>query len=187
MLINKGEWLKDHSHFLLKTRKETVKQVKKPSKNIASAAAELLGPTINELGYELWDVEYVKEGSEYYLRITIDTEEGITIDDCEKVHRAIDPILDEADPIEDSYHLEVSSPGIERELKYDWHFDAFIGSTVEVKLYAPVNGVKSVVGELVAHSDEGVRVSCAGTEMLLPSDKVAKVQTVFDFDNIEEN
>ncbi|MBE6606436.1 MAG: ribosome maturation factor RimP [Ruminococcaceae bacterium] len=157
--------------------------MKKGAKNIASAVSELLLGTVNELGYELWDVEYVKEGSEYYLRITIDSEDGITIDDCEKVHRAIDPILDEADPIEDSYHLEVSSPGIERELKYDWHFDVFVGSEVEAKLYAPINGTKSVRGELVSKTEEGVCIKTHDGEIILPDDKVAKVQTVFDFDN----
>ena len=161
--------------------------MKKGAKNIASAVNELLLGIINELGYVLWDVEYVKEGSEYYLRITIDNEEGITIDDCEKVHRAIDPVLDEADPIEDSYHLEVSSPGIERELKYDWHFEAFAGSTVEVKLYAPLDGSKSMVGELVSKTSDGVCVNVQGENVILPDDKIAKVQTVFDFDNIEDN
>ncbi len=160
--------------------------MKKSTKNIASSVAELIGPTVGELGYDLWDVEYVKEGSEYYLRITIDREEGINIDDCEKVHRAIDPILDEADPIEDSYHLEVSSPGIERQLKYDWHFDAFIGCEIEVKLYAPVNGVKSYIGVLTSHNSEGVSIEQAGDILSFPHDKIAKVQTVFNFDSIDE-
>ncbi|MBQ7821359.1 MAG: ribosome maturation factor RimP [Clostridia bacterium] len=153
---------------------------------MASAVADLIGPTVSELDYDLWDVEYVKEGSEYYLRITIDREEGITIDDCEKVHRAIDPLLDEADPIEDSYHLEVSSPGIERELKYDWHFDEFVGCTVEAKLYAPLNGAKSFVGALVSRTDEGVTLDQSGTAVTIPNDNIAKVQTVFDFDSIDE-
>lgn len=160
--------------------------MKKASKNIASAVAELIGPTVSSLDYDLWDVEYVKEGADYYLRITIDREEGITIDDCEAVHRAIDPILDEADPIEDSYHLEVSSPGIERELKYDWHFEEFVGADVEVKLYAPVNGAKSYIGELLGSDEQGVRIKAGEDEMTFPHDKVAKVVTVFDFDSIEE-
>ena len=159
--------------------------MKKPSKNIAATVADLIGPVVSELDYDLWDVEYVKEGSEYYLRITIDREEGITIDDCETVHRAIDPLLDEADPVEDSYHLEVSSPGIERELKYDWHFEEFIGARVEVKLYAPVNGIKSAVGELSGYSDEGVKIKVGEDEHTYPHDKVAKVSTVFDFEDIE--
>ncbi len=160
--------------------------MKKSSKNIASTVAELVGPPISEMDYDLWDVEYVKEGADYYLRITIDRAEGITIDDCEKVHRAIDPLLDEADPIEDSYHLEVSSPGIERELKYDWHFEEFIGEKVEVKLYAPLNGVKSLCGNLVAKTENGVTVNVNGEEITIDDEKIAKVQTVFDFNSIED-
>ena len=160
--------------------------MKKASKNIASAVADLIGPTVSELDYDLWDVEYVKEGSEYYLRITIDREEGITIDDCETVHRAIDPILDEADPIEDSYHLEVSSPGIERELKYDWHLDEFIGAEVEAKLYAPMNGSKSYKGALLGYNDAEIKLNYANGEIVLPREKVSKINTVFNFDDIKD-
>ena len=95
---------------------------------------------VEGLGYTLWDVEYVKEGSEWYLRVTIDSPSGITIDDCERVHRAIDPVIDEHDPIENAYHLEVSSPGIERVLRTDAHLAAFAGEEVEVRLYAAVDG-----------------------------------------------
>ncbi len=160
--------------------------MKKGSKNIASTVADLIGPTVSELDFDLWDVEYVKEGSEYYLRITIDREEGITIDDCELVHRAIDPLLDEADPIEDSYHLEVSSPGIERELKYDWHYDAFIGAEVEAKLYAPINGAKAYRGTLVAYSENDITINNGLSDIVLPSGKVSKVNTVFNFDEIKD-
>ena len=160
--------------------------MKKNSKNIASTVADLIGPTVAELDYDLWDVEYVKEGSEYYLRITIDREEGITIDDCELVHRTIDPMLDEADPIEDSYHLEVSSPGIERELKYDWHFEAFIGAEVEAKLYAPVNGAKSYRGVLAGYSEAEIIINVGDTDVALPSDKVSKVNTVYNFEEIKD-
>ena len=82
----------------------------KGSKNVVSVVREALEPVITELGYRLWDLEYVKEGAEYFLRFTIDSDDGITIDDCEKVHRTIDPLLDELDPIEGSYNLQVSSP-----------------------------------------------------------------------------
>ena len=91
--------------------------MKKSTKNIASTVRELIAPTAESLGLILWDVEYVKEGTEWYLRVTIDTEEGVTIEDCEKMHRAIDPLLDEADPIEGSYTFEVSSAGADRVLK----------------------------------------------------------------------
>ena len=93
------------------------------TKNIAGVVTELITPVADELGYELWDVEFVKEGTRRILRVTIDSEEGITIDDCERMHRAIDPVLDEADPIESAYYLEVSSPGIERELRTERHIE----------------------------------------------------------------
>ena len=110
----------------------------KGSKNVVSVVREALEPVITELGYRLWDLEYVKEGAEYFLRFTIDSDDGITIDDCEKVHRTIDPLLDELDPIEGSYNLQVSSPGLERDVKYDWHYAALIGEKLELKLYAPI-------------------------------------------------
>lgn len=160
--------------------------MKRSSKNIAATVAELIAPTVNELGYLIWDVEYVKEGADYYLRITIDNENGIDIIDCEKVHRAVDPLLDEADPIEESYHLEVSSPGVERELKYDWHFEEFMGCEVEIKLYAPLDGVKSAVGELVSYSEDGIAIKQGEKETVFPLEKVAKVKTVFDFDSLDE-
>ena len=96
----------------------------KGQKNIAQTVTDLIIGKINDLGYSLWDVEYVKEGASYYLRITIDSENGISIDDCEKVHRGIETILDDADPIEGAYHLEVSSPGIEHVLRTEDHFPA---------------------------------------------------------------
>lgn len=89
----------------------------KKTKNTAAAVTELISDTVASLGFELWDVEYVKEGADMYLRITIDAPETIDIDDCENVSRAINPILDDADPIDEPYMLEVSSPGIERQLR----------------------------------------------------------------------
>ena len=94
----------------------------------------------------------------YHLEITIDSEEGISITDCEKVHRAIDPILDEADPIENAYRLEVSSPGIERELRTDAHLQASIGCVVELRFFAAQNGVKTLVGALTDANGESVTV-----------------------------
>ena len=96
-------------------------------KSVALHVRELVAPTADELGLKLWDVEYVKEGADYVLRITIDSDEGITIDDCERFHRAIDPVIDEDDPIENSYKLEVSSPGVERVLTRPEHFEAMKG------------------------------------------------------------
>ena len=129
--------------------------MKKSNGGIVCAVKKIAEPLAEELGYFLWDVEYVKEGAEMYLRITIDSEDGITIEDCEKMHRAIDPLLDEADPIEDAYHLEVSSPGIERDLRTDMQINACEGWDVEVRLYAPIDGAKSYIGALQELDEEG--------------------------------
>ena len=151
-------------------------------KNIAGTVKALAEPIAEELGYFIWDVEFVKEGARRILRITIDNEEGITIDDCEKFHRAIDPVLDEADPIEEAYYLEVSSPGIERELKNDMHIAACEGWQVEVKLYAPVDGSKVFRGELCECPDGYIVIKSEGEEKRFPSAAVAKIATVFEFD-----
>ena len=151
------------------------------SKNVASVVKELISPMADEMGYFLWDVEFVKEGADKYLRITIDNEEGITIEDCEKFHRAIDPLLDEADPISEAYILEVSSPGIERELKNPMHIEACEGWDVEVKLYAPVNGTKLFRGELCECPEGTVVIKVGEEEISFDASAVAKVSTVFDF------
>ena len=153
---------------------------------IAAQAERDITPVVSELGYDVWDVEYVKEGSEMYLRITIDKPDGITIDDCETVHRAIDPVLDEVDPIEDAYHLEVSSPGIERELRTDAHFAAFAGKEIEVRLYAPSDGAKVWTGDLLGlDADGSVRLSVNGSEKRFPRASVAAARTVFRFENAD--
>ena len=151
------------------------------TKNIAGVVSELIAPVADELGYELWDVEFVKEGTRRILRVTIDCEEGITIEDCEKMHRAIDPILDEADPIECAYYLEVSSPGIERELRTNRHIEACLGCRVEARLYAPVDGTKSFVGTLAAFSDGKITVDTPAGERVFELRDVAKLRTLFDF------
>ena len=150
-------------------------------KNIAAVVTELITPTVDELGYDLWDVEYVKEGARWFLRITIDSENGVDIDDCEKVHRAIDPLLDEADPIENSYYLEVSSPGIERELRTEAHLLASLGEKVEVRLYAPIDGAKTFVGVLEAYENGKLSITTPEGVLTLDMPAVAKVKTVFDF------
>ena len=114
--------------------------------NIAEKVEALIRPCISELGYRIWDVEYVKEGTEWYLRVTLDSDSGIGIDDCERVSRAINPIIDEANPIEDFYYLEVSSPGIERVLRRPEHFAASIGCDVEISLFAPDERKKKAYG-----------------------------------------
>ncbi len=160
--------------------------MKKSTGGVVKAVRAIAEPLAEELGYFLWDVEYVKEGADMFLRITIDSEEGIQIEDCEKMHRAIDPLLDEADPIEGAYHLEVSSPGIERELKTDLHVEACLGWDVEVRLYAPVDGAKSFFGVLEGIDEENnVVISLSDKEedvRRFPRSAVASLRTHFEFD-----
>ena len=158
----------------------------KKSGGVVATVKRIAEPIAEELGYELWDVEYVKEGADYYLRITIDSPEGITIEDCEKMHRAIDPVLDEEDPIEGFYHLEVSSTGIERELKTDRHIAASEDWSVEVRLYAPVDGSKTYTGRLLPLGENGdVRIAADpdGRELSFPRASVASLRTTYDFED----
>ena len=150
-------------------------------KRIADVVTELLTPVINDLGYEVWDVEYVREAAEWFLRITIDSPEGIDIDDCEKVHRAIDPVLDDADPIDDSYRLEVSSPGLERDIRTDAHFTACIGEKIEVRLFANLDGKKVHTGILRDYRDKQIVLECEDGERTIERKAASKIKTVFDF------
>jgi len=134
---------------------------------------------VTELGYRIWDVTYQKLGADYHLEITIDSDDGINIDDCEKVHRAIDPILDEYDFIEGFYYLEVSSPGIERELRTEEHILHSLGLTVEVKLFAAKDGKKSFVAVLDSYEDGRVTFDLDGEKITLAASEVSKMTTVF--------
>ena len=152
------------------------------STSVAEIVRTLAEPVAEEIGCWVWDVEYVKEGARRILRITIDKEEGVTIDDCEQMHRAMDPILDEADPIEEQYYLEVSSPGIERELRTEEHIIACEGWDVEVRLYAPIDGSKLFRGVLLDMGEQGeVRIDAAGTVLTFPRSAVAKLRTYYEF------
>ena len=156
--------------------------MKKSTKNIASTVRELIAPTAESLGLILWDVEYVKEGTEWYLRITIDSDEGITIDDCEKMHRAIDPILDEADPIEGSYILEVSSPGLGRPLKKEKDFKRSLGEEVEIRLFRQVEHQKEWIGLLTAYDQQTVTIETEdGREMTFERSNLALIRLAFFF------
>ncbi|MBO7341152.1 MAG: ribosome maturation factor RimP [Clostridia bacterium] len=152
------------------------------NKNIAATVREGITPTADALGYMLWDVEFLKEGARRILRVTIDSENGITIEDCEKMHRAIDPILDEIDPIEDAYDLEVSSPGIERDLRTSAHIDACVGERVEARFFAPFEGIKQIEGVLLGREgEESVCIEVNGEEKKFPRNAISKLQTLFDF------
>jgi ribosome maturation factor RimP len=154
----------------------------KNQKNIAGRVTEIIAPTAAEQGLILWDVEYVREGARQVLRVTIDSPKGINIEDCEKFHHAIDPVLDAADPIETAYYLEVSSPGIERELKYPEHFMACRGWDIEIKLYAPdEKGSKSISGVLAGFEDGKILVDTPEGRRVIDAATAAKVRTVYDF------
>lgn len=150
--------------------------MKSNGKTVTEAEA-LVTPVAESLGYKVWDVEYVKEGTERILRITIDSENGIDIDDCEKMSRAIDPLLDEADIIDEAYSLEVSSPGVEREIKTDFHMSECMGETVQAKLYAPIDNMKTVVGTLDGYDDESVTVG----GIKIPKKSIAKMNVYYEF------
>ena len=121
---------------------------------------ELCQPIVEGLGLSLWDVRYVKEGADWFLRVYIDKPEGVDITDCEKVSRAINDPLDELDPIESAYCLEVCSPGIERELVRDEHFEQFIGADIMVKMLRPVEGIgKEFAGVLTDYNGGEVTIT----------------------------
>ena len=148
---------------------------------ITDQVTEFAKPVVESFGCKLWDVEYVREGSERYLRIYIDKDGGVDIDDCEKIHRAIDPILDEKDPITDSYHFEVSSAGLERALKRPGDFEQFMGSAVLVKLYRPRNGLKEIPGFLRGYEDGKITVEAGKETITFQKSEVALVRLRVEF------
>ena len=131
---------------------------------------------VREEGCSLWDVEYVREAGTWYLRIYIDKEGGVGIDDCERISRRLDPILDEADPIPESYVFEVGSAGVERELKRPSDFAQFLGSEVEVRLYQPKDGRKAWVGELTGYDDGDVSIRAGKEEIRFARAQIAQVK-----------
>ena len=139
---------------------------------ITEKVEALAKPVVEDEGCELWAVEYVREAGSWYLRVLIDKDGGVGIDDCERISRRLDPILDEADPIPDSYVFEVGSAGAERELKRPSDFERYIGSEIEVKLYQPYQGKKSYVGTLEAYEDGDVTV----LSVLLKKEQIAQVK-----------
>ena len=135
----------------------------------------LARPIAETQGVEIWDVEYVKEAGQWFLRVYLDKDGGIGINDCEAFSRALDPILDEADPIPGSYVFEVSSAGAERELKRPGDFEKFLGSEVEVKLYKAVDGRKTYTGKLLSYADGDVMVEVGGAARTFAKADVASV------------
>lgn len=143
---------------------------------------KLLEPILTANNFELYDVEYVKEGGNWFLRVYIDKENGITVDDCEVVSRALSDLLDKNDFIPDAYILEVSSPGLGRHLKKDKHFAKSIGEEVEIKLYKPVNKKKEFVGILTAFDQDTLTLELENsTVMVINRSDIAMVRLTFDF------
>ena len=138
-------------------------------------------PVVESFGCKLWDVEYVREGSERYLRLYIDKDGGVDIEDCEKIHRAVDPILDEKDPIAESYHFEVCSAGLERALKRPADFEQFMDSPVTVKLYRPRNGLKEIPGILRGYEDGCVTLEAGKETIAFTKSEVALVRLRVEF------
>ena len=151
------------------------------STNIETRVEELLKSIIENIGYELYDVRYEKEGKDYYLRIIIDKPEGIDINDCEKVNNAINDILDEADYIKDQYFLEVSSPGLERILRKEKHFLSQIGKEVSVKLFKPINKQKELIGILEEYNNTELTIKVDDETIKINLKDIALVKTIFNW------
>ena len=148
---------------------------------VTELVAAFARPIVEAQGCELWDVEYVREGSEYFLRLYLDKEGGVDINDCEAVSRAVDPILDEQDPIPGSYQFEVCSAGLERPLKRPGDFIRFLGSPVTVKLYRPHNGLKEIPGILRGYEDGKVTIEAGKETITFEKSQVALVRLRVEF------
>lgn len=151
------------------------------AKNIEEKVKQLIEKTINELGYELYDVEYAKEGKDYFLRIFIDKNEGIDLNDCEKVNDAVNPILDAADYIKEQYFLEISSPGIERTLRKDKHLKQNIGEKVEIKLFKPINKQKNIIGILKDYNAEQIEIETSEEVCKIDRKNISVIKTVYEW------
>ena len=143
---------------------------------VTDTVAALALPLVESAGCTLWDVEYVKEAGTWYLRVYIDKEGGVSIDDCEAVSRPLSDLLDQADPIEGSYTFEVSSAGADRPLRKPEHFARFQGAEVEVRLYRPREGRKEFVGTLKGYADGDVTLDIGGREAVFTKQEIALVR-----------
>ena len=150
----------------------------KSAKNIAGRIRSFAEPVVRELGYELWDVVFEKVGSLYELTVYIDSDDGIGIEDCEKVSRALDPLLDRYDPISQAYTFYVSSAGLERTLSLPEHFEKFMGHQVEVKLFRAVDGAKQHTGVLCAYENGRVTIENGEEKTFEPVD-ISSVRLVY--------
>ena len=150
--------------------------------NTVKTVWDIVEPFAEELGLKIWDVRFLKEGSSWYLRIFIDKDGGVSIDDCVDLTHAINGPLDEADPIEQAYFLEVSSPGVERDLVRDEHFSAYIGEKIKVKMIRPVEGKREFSGILADYSDGNITISLEDESGFTFTKKEASWIKVDDFE-----
>lgn len=148
---------------------------------VTELVKSLAEPVVQAHGCQLWDVEYVREGSDYFLRLYLDKDGGVDINDCEAVSRAMDPILDEKDPIPTSYHFEVCSAGLERTLKRPGDFERFLGSAVTVKLYKPRNGLKEIPAILRGYDNGRITVEAGKETITFEKSEVALVRLRVEF------
>ena len=148
---------------------------------ITEQIAQFAQPIVESFGCQLWDVEYVREGSEQFLRLYIDKDGGVDIEDCEKIHRAVDPVLDEKDPIPTSYHFEVCSAGLERALKRPSDFERFMGSPILIKLYRPRNGLKEIPAVLRGYEDGRITAEAGKETLTFEKSEVALVRLRVEF------
>ena len=148
---------------------------------VTEIVAKIAEPVVKAHGCELWDVEYVREGDQRFLRIFLDKETGVDINDCEAISRAMDPLLDEADPIAESYHFEVCSAGLERALKRPGDFERFMGSNITVKLYRPRNGLKEIPCVLTGYDNGRVTVTAGKETITFEKSEVALVRLRVEF------
>lgn len=149
--------------------------------NIETKVENLVEPIIQNLGYELYDVIYIKEGKDYYLRIVIDKSNGIDLNDCEKVNNSINDVLDEVDYIKEQYFLEVSSPGVERLLRKKEHFEKQIGNKISVKLFKAIDKQKEIVGILESYNQEELVIKQEDKIINVEVKNIAIAKTVFDW------
>ena len=148
---------------------------------VTDIVTKIAQPVVEAHGCQLWDVEYVREGDQRFLRLYLDKEGGVDITDCEAISRAVDPLLDEADPIAESYHFEVCSAGLERALKRPSDFERFMGSAITVKLYRPRNGLKEIPCVLTGHEDGKVTVEAGKETITFEKSQVALVRLRVEF------
>lgn len=155
--------------------------------NIEEKVESLIVKPITELGYELYDVQYAKEGSDYYLKVFIENAEGISLEDCEKVTHAINDILDTANYIKEQYFLEVSSTGVEKVLRKDKHLQENIGEEIVVKLFKPVNNTKEIIAILQSFNEQTITIKTQNEEIEIEKKNIALIKKYYDWDNLGGN